>query len=78
MTNKRNSTVFSMIAAAMIATMPMGAHAGTFVSGGEIEVSKTNGMERRDDRRDDRQDCRITKGAIGHDKRDCKQDSRRG
>lgn len=40
------------------------------------EVAQTNGMDRRQDRRGTRQDCRQDNGALGKDKRDCKQDSR--
>ncbi|SHJ01558.1 hypothetical protein SAMN05444000_104173 [Shimia gijangensis] len=42
------------------------------------EVAGTNGMNRRGDRRDTRQDCRQSEGAVGKDKRDCKQDGRQG
>lgn len=40
------------------------------------EVAGTRGMDNRQDRRDDRQGCRGDNGAIGKDKRDCKQDNR--
>lgn len=50
-----------------------------------FRIAQTLGMDRRGDRRDDRggrrdtrQDCRDAEGAIGGDKRDCKQDKRRG
>ena len=33
--------------------------------------------EDRQDKRGDRQDCRQEEGAVGHDKRDCRQDARR-
>ena len=39
-------------------------------------IAQTNGMERRGDRRDTRQDCRQGKGAVGADKRHCKQQGR--
>jgi hypothetical protein len=37
---------------------------------------QTRGMMRRQDRRDARQDCRQQEGAIGMDKRNCKQERR--
>lgn len=33
-------------------------------------------QDTRDDRQDTRSDCRATEGAVGADKRDCKQDGR--
>lgn len=39
-------------------------------------IAQTNGMERRQDRRDTRQDCRQDNGAVGQDKRNCKQQGR--
>jgi hypothetical protein len=39
-------------------------------------IAQTNGMERRQDRRDTRQDCRQENGAVGADKRNCKQQGR--
>jgi hypothetical protein len=39
-------------------------------------LAQTNGMERRQDRRDTRQDCRQDNGAVGQDKRNCKQQGR--
>lgn len=41
------------------------------------EVADTRGMDNRQDRRDDRQGCRSSNGAVGHDKRVCKQDNRK-
>ena len=38
--------------------------------------AQTDGMDRRDDRQDSRQDCRQDEGAVGGDKRDCKQENR--
>jgi hypothetical protein len=43
---------------------------------GSFTIAQTNGMERRQDRRDTRQDCRQQNGAIGADKRNCKQQGR--
>jgi hypothetical protein len=43
---------------------------------GSFSIAQTQGMNRRDDRRDSRQDCRQQEGAVGGDKRDCKQDRR--
>ena len=39
-------------------------------------LAQTNGMNRRSDRRGDRQDCRQDEGAVGQDKRACKQAGR--
>ena len=36
-------------------------------------LAQTGGMVRRQDRRDTRQDCRHQEGAVGMDKRNCKQ-----
>jgi hypothetical protein len=43
---------------------------------GSFTIAQTGGMERRQDRRDTRQDCRQKEGAIGADKRNCKQEGR--
>ncbi len=43
---------------------------------GSFIIAQTNGMERRQDRRDTRQDCRQQNGAVGADKRGCKQQGR--
>jgi hypothetical protein len=39
-------------------------------------IAQTQGMNRRADRRDTRQDCRHQEGAVGADKRSCKQQGR--
>jgi hypothetical protein len=39
---------------------------------GSVTMAQTNGQ----DRRDTRQDCRQENGAVGADKRNCKQDGR--
>jgi hypothetical protein len=39
---------------------------------GSFVIAQTNGQ----DRRDTRQDCRQEKGAVGADKRNCKQEGR--
>lgn len=39
-------------------------------------IAQTSGMERRGERRDTRQDCRQANGAVGADKRHCKQQGR--
>ena len=76
MTNATRISALSVIAAALIATIPMSATAGTYEPGFDQEISKTIGMDIRDDRRDDRQDCRQAEGVVGDDKRDCKQTNR--
>jgi hypothetical protein len=43
---------------------------------GSFTIAQTNGMERRGDRRGTRQDCRQGNGAVGADKRHCKQQGR--
>ena len=43
---------------------------------GLFTLAQTGGMMRRQDRRDSRQDCRQQEGAIGMDKRNCKQQRR--
>ena len=43
---------------------------------GSFTIAQTNGMDRRQDRRDTRQDCRQQEGAVGADKRNCKQAGR--
>jgi hypothetical protein len=43
---------------------------------GLFTLAQTNGMERRGDRRDTKQDCRAQEGAVGGNKRDCKQEGR--
>jgi hypothetical protein len=45
-------------------------------SDGSFTIAQTNGMNRRQDRRGDRQDCRQQEGAVGADKRNCKQEGR--
>jgi hypothetical protein len=43
---------------------------------GSFTIAQTGGMERRGERRDTRQDCRQGNGAVGQDKRHCKQQGR--
>jgi hypothetical protein len=43
---------------------------------GLLILTQTQGMNRRGDRRDTRQDCRHQEGAVGADKRNCKQQRR--
>ena len=43
---------------------------------GSFTIAQTNGMERRGERRDTRQSCRGANGAVGADKRNCKQQGR--
>ena len=65
MSRRRVMSLFGIVAgAAAIAATPLAASA------------QTSGMERRGDRRDTRQDCRQGNGAVGADKRNCKQDAR--
>lgn len=84
MTHTFKTTVQAALAAAMLAALPMSAQADAVstndakFASGTYEVAGTKGMDRRGDRRDDRQDCRGANGAVGKDKRDCKQDARQG
>jgi len=43
---------------------------------GSFTIAQTSGMERRGERRDTRQNCRQANGAVGADKRHCKQTGR--
>jgi hypothetical protein len=43
---------------------------------GSFIIAQTSGMERRGERRDTRQNCRQANGAVGADKRHCKQTGR--
>ena len=43
---------------------------------GSFIIAQTSGMERRGERRDTRQGCRGANGAVGADKRHCKQQGR--
>jgi hypothetical protein len=43
---------------------------------GSFSIAQTQGTNRRGDRRDTRQDCRHQEGAVGADKRNCKQQRR--
>ena len=43
---------------------------------GSFTIAQTSGMERRGERRDTRQNCRHANGAVGADKRHCKQTGR--
>ncbi|MGR3713829.1 MAG: hypothetical protein ACU0A6_12010 [Shimia sp.] len=78
MTHTFKTALFSAVTAAMLLTLPAAVQAGSVSTDGSFEIATTNGMDRRGDRRDDRQDCRVSEGAAGADKRDCKQDSRNG
>ena len=46
------------------------------VTDGSFTIAQTSGMERRGERRDTRQNCRQAEGAVGSDKRHCKQQGR--
>ena len=78
-----NKVILSAAAIAMTASMAvasapsMDAPAQSSVSiETTYETADTRGMDNRQDRRGDRQDCRQVEGAVGHDKRDCKQSAR--
>ena len=69
--------IFSLVVGVPIST---NAEAVKMMSGaspdGLFTLAQTGGMMRRQDRRDARQDCRQQEGAIGMDKRNCKQGRR--
>ncbi|WP_299356743.1 hypothetical protein [uncultured Shimia sp.] len=66
------------VAVAALPTDPTPATPSQPMSYETYDVATTNGMDRRKGRRDTRQDCRQDNGAVGKDKRDCKQDGRSG
>ena len=72
----------SMIIFGMIVGMPISTQAETAkvtdqaAADGSFIIAQTTGMERRGNRRDTRQDCRQANGAVGADKRNCKQQGR--
>ena len=71
--------MFGMVAGMSISTK---AETGKIMdeasTGRSFILAQTNGMERRQDRRGTRQDCRQENGAVGSDKRHCKQQGRQG
>ena len=72
----------SMIIFGMVVGMSISTNAETVKvidqasADGSFTIAQTNGMERRGERRDTRQDCRGANGAVGADKRNCKQQGR--
>ena len=72
----------SMIIFSMVVGMSISTNAETVkvmdraATDGSFTVAQTNGMDRREDRRDTRQNCRDQNGAVGADKRNCKQEGR--
>jgi hypothetical protein len=72
----------SIIIFSLVVGVPISTNAETvkMMSGaspdGLFTLAQTGGMMRRQDRRDARQDCRQQEGAIGMDKRNCKQERR--
>jgi hypothetical protein len=72
----------SMIIFGMVIAMSISTNAETVKvmdeasTDGSFAIAQTSGMERRGDRRDTRQDCRQGEGAVGADKRHCKQQGR--
>ena len=72
----------SMMIFGMVVGMTISTNAETFKvldeasTDGSFTIAQTNGMERRGDRRDTRQECRQGNGAVGADKRHCKQQGR--
>jgi hypothetical protein len=69
--------VFSLVVGVSISADPETATVMDKTStDGSFTIAQTNGMNRRQDRRGDRQDCRQQEGAVGADKRNCKQEGR--
>ena len=68
----------SMLVFGMVVGIPSSTKAETVkvMNDGSFVLAQTNGMEQRQDRRDTRQDCRQDNGAVGQDKRNCKQQGR--
>jgi hypothetical protein len=72
----------SIFAFSLVVGVSISADAGTAAvmdkasTDGSFTIAQTNGMNRRQDRRGDRQDCRQQEGAVGADKRNCKQEGR--
>ena len=69
----------SIIVLSLVAGVVFSAQAETIVQevpDGSIILAQTQGMNGRTDRRDTRQDCRGQEGAVGMDKRNCKQQGR--
>ena len=72
----------SMIIFGMVVAMSISTSAETVkvidqaLTDGSFTIAQTNGMERRGERRDTRQNCRGENGAVGADKRHCKQQGR--
>jgi hypothetical protein len=72
----------SMIIFGMVVGMSISTNAETVKvldqasTDGSFTIAQTSGMDRRGDRRDTRQDCRQQEGAVGADKRNCKQQGR--
>ena len=68
----------SMIVFGMVVAMSISTNAETVKvrdsasTDGSFAIAQTNGQERRDTR----QDCRQGEGAVGQDKRNCKQKGR--
>ncbi|WP_127115905.1 hypothetical protein [Shimia sediminis] len=72
------ATAFVCSASLAMAALPSQAPttSATTATVESYDVAGTNGMDRRQDRRDTRQDCRQDNGAVGKDKRNCKQGAR--
>jgi len=68
----------SVLVFGLVDGMPISTKADTVnvTNDGSFVLAQTNGMDRRQDRRDTRQDCRQDNGAVGQDKRNCKQQGR--
>ena len=77
MTIRSSMIIFGMVVGLSISTneetlkvMDEASTDGSFI------IAQTTGMERRGERQDTRQNCRQANGAVGADKRHCKQQGR--
>jgi hypothetical protein len=68
--------IFSLVVGVPISTNAEPVKVNGASADGLFTLVQTRGMMRRQDRRDARQDCRQQEGAIGMDKRNCKQERR--
>ena len=68
--------IFGMVVGMSISTNAETVKVMDASTDGSFTIAQTSGMERRGNRRDTRQDCRQANGAVGADKRHCKQQGR--
>ena len=75
--SRSSLVVFTLVVSVSISTSAESVKVADRASAdGSFSIAQTQGMNRRGDRRDSRQDCRQQEGAVGADKRNCKQQRR--